>query len=311
MYNEDRKNAFLATLNDNNKSVALKLFKSSKTYEEAANKDISEFTAYEFAQFLKLEVRLFVDRKSLCEAYIAYAAWSVKSEFSNHFEFPQPSRKSKRVPTKNISNVDNMVSCPRHLQKILDTVYPPINMSNYNENTVFIARRALYWLLFCGVPEDDVCKITKEHIYFDRRRIVFNGTEYQMYEESISALTAACSATQFKYEHPYYTTLIDRTSTSDSILRGIREFTDKHLSTQRGETLKDFKKKNVPFLIFDYVWKSGVFYRMYEEEISGEDLGMLLKEHGRLFGIPMSAPAKARKDLSQRYEDWKAKYKRV
>ncbi len=161
-----------------------------------------------------------------------------------------------------------MVSGPLHLQRFMDSI-----LDKECEETVHNLYRCYYWMAFSGLYEEDAFCIIDKDVQIDSLTIKYNGYDYPVYREAISAFKNAITLTGFYYKHPKYSEIIWRERAAGHILlrgfRGnIKPLTLRSVfSNINTNALKD--KKTEQQLSYSRVWLSGLFYRTYEREHAG------------------------------------------
>lgn len=168
-----------------------------------------------------------------------------------------------------------MVANPQHLQRYLNCI-----CDTESEETVECVYRCFYWLAYGGMSEKDTLDVTVDDVDFINMVVKYNGQEYPIYREAISAFKNCVELTQFRYKHPNYDKVIFKERASGKrLLRGNSE--QKSLNALRVEmsrraknpkfkSLSDQEDKSLDLkLSFYRVWLSGLFYRTYEAERAG------------------------------------------
>lgn len=163
-----------------------------------------------------------------------------------------------------------MISTPSKLQWYLNQICEP-ESEQTTDNTV----RALLWLAFAGMKEEDAFRIRVTDVDFLSAVVRYNGVEYPIYRDAFPAFRNCVELKRFVYIHPNYgageTHYRDRVD-GDYLLRGFRAMPLPH--TMQVEVSRRAKRavedgKTDILLSYSRVWLSGVFYRMWEREQAG------------------------------------------
>ena len=174
---------------------------------------------------------------------------------------------------------EQTVTSPIHLQRYLDTVFDPEDFE-----TIDNVYRTYFWMAYAGINQDDAPKIKNGDVDFSEMVVRQNGRSYPIYREGIKAI-------RYCVELDYLKSL--RTNTgklilfsradSDLIMRGRSSvFTGKALRERISKKQKNALNNGKTNLRLSYfrVWISGLFYRVYLDEISGiePDFLFLIKD---------------------------------
>mgnify|MGYP006907948901 CR=1 FL=1 len=164
------------------------------------------------------------------------------------------------------------VKNPKHLQNYLNDICDP-ESDGTADNTL----RCYHWLAYAGMDEADIFQVREADVDLSSMLVRFNNTEYPLYREAIPAIRNCMTLTQFLYKHPNYAAdkivYRDRVD-GDILIRGVRSTPS--VSSMRAELsrrtrLKTQEGKTDLRLSYYRVWISGVFYRMYENELAGAE----------------------------------------
>ncbi len=172
-----------------------------------------------------------------------------------------------------------MVVNPQHLQRFLDCI-----CDKEDNRTVDCLYRAFYWLAYSGIREDDIMEITSDHIFWDEQVIRYQGREFPIYRESVRALKFASNSTEVLIFRPTSKRpMVKERVQGDTLLRisgdplvdrhSLRNRTAERCTKQKYRNLFPEDDTSIDLrLSFYKVWLSGVFYRAYERERSGEQV---------------------------------------
>lgn len=163
---------------------------------------------------------------------------------------------------------ERTVSGPKHLSICLDQMLLPAGSETMDD-----IYRCFIWLAFFGIPAEDAVEITTEEVDIRNLCITHNNKTYTICQEALPEVRNATTLNQILYihENPHYERMRDRVP-GNKILRGLRRDID--LGYIRGlvghkVTLARRAGKLKVQLGYTNVWRSGLFYRMYENERAG------------------------------------------
>ena len=158
---------------------------------------------------------------------------------------------------------------PRHLQAFLDAICAPESLQT-SDNII----RCFYWLAYAGLGDREILTVTTGEVMPDTMTVFHDGKEYPIYREAMPCVKNCRDLSSFRYIHPRYAdkeVWRDRVP-GDILLRGVRSV------PQLGSIRVDVRKRNEEAmaagktdlkLSYFRVWMSGIFYRMYEDELAG------------------------------------------
>ena len=268
MYNEEWKNKFIESSGykeSTKDSIRFTLEKAGK-YEKEFDTDMSSMSdeqlGYVIDNIYGVSKSSFKSIKAYINSYIEWCIENVACSRDSDISSLSPG-KSAFAKFKN-----QMVMSPRHLQSVLDNVFDQEEMETYDN-----LYRLYFWCAYSGVPEEELSALTNENFSLETQTIESNEKEYIIYRESIPAIKNAMSLSGFVYYHPNYTKPINRPRVDGkSIFRGVK--TDLNLSSFRptvSRRVTDSIKNgsNSVRLSYAKIQKSGMFYRVYEDELIG------------------------------------------
>lgn len=160
---------------------------------------------------------------------------------------------------------------PKSLQKYLDVICSPEHLQT-TDNTI----RCYFWLAYAGMKEEDIFNVKCNDIDFDNMEIRYDCRDktIPIYKESLKAFRNCVELDGFMYLHPNipepkYRPRLD----GDLLLRGIRaQFNKKYIRVEMSRRVKERAEDTDLRLSYFRIWISGVFYRAYEAELSGEEV---------------------------------------
>jgi len=162
------------------------------------------------------------------------------------------------------------VSSPKQLDAYLTAVFGDEIRPNEDG-----ARRCFAWLAYIGIPVNEATLVKCGDVRFDDMEIRYNGNAYTIYREAIRTLRVFVNAEKMERTRGYIVDILPR-APGDLLLRGMTatetpqdryESLSRKLSMREVEAVKAGRTdKNMSYTD---IYKSGVFYRMYEDEIAG------------------------------------------
>ena len=275
MYNAELKEEFVKQFTDSitTRNACLTLFNKFEPYEVMWNADLctqeAEVLTPIINNLIGLRVRSKNNRMSIL---VNYGQWCLDNNVSG------ACNGLLNVKPDNLENVRHQtVKNPKHLQRYLNEICLPESMQSA-DNTI----RCFYWLAYAGMNEDDIFSVKTTDVNLDEMEVVYNGESYNIYREGLDAIKNCVKLNQFVYINPNYSAdkivYINRVP-GDILIRGIKGTLSKQtmrvvLSRKSKECLKPDKITGKPKtdlkLSYYRVWLSGVFYRMYENELAGD-----------------------------------------
>lgn len=275
MYNTEQKERFVKQFTDSIKTrySCLQLFNKLEPYEVEWGADLCTQSADTLTPIINGLIGLRSTSRYNCMSILTnYAQWCIENNI------PGASDGILNVELDNIETVKHQtVKNPKHLQKYLDEICIPESRQSA-DNII----RCFYWLAYAGMNEDDIFLVKTSDVHLDKMEVIYNGESYNIYREGIEALKNCSQLKQFVYINPNYASdkivYMDRVP-GDILIRGIKGTFSKQgmrvaLSKKSKECLKPDKITGKPKtdlkLSYYRVWLSGVFYRMYENELAGD-----------------------------------------
>lgn len=285
MYNRERKQAFIDSREWSSRSrVNLhNIFEVCEGFEKALQKDLAEFSQEEYNEIFSDGLSITTRRSAeiYSEIFDKYFAWCAANGYtvSEHI-----SLRDTPDPVKGVQ--DRMFSSPLDLQSTLDLVFEPEN-PELSESIY----RAFLWTCFAGIPPEAAAKLRVKDVNFDLMMIRYynpNTDEVELlpiYREAIASLKACCTRSGFRYPTRSGLSEIkpragDGTYAFSPVLRsdkidasGVPSFTTLKQTVNRAARIARDKNgskiggKDVRLAPLA-VYRSGVFYALYEAEVS-------------------------------------------
>lgn len=279
MYNEAQKVMFVKgkTENVNVRVLYQKVFNATEKYEQAWGADLCTRSKEELQTMLEglSNVRLSAVRSILTVLH-NYGRWCLEQQIPGacdgliHVELPSG------VERMRVQTVRN----PRHLQSCLDKI-----CRKESDETKDNVLRCYLWLAYGGMKEQDALRVRTSDVDFSNQVVRFEGKEYPIYREAIPAFRNCVRLTQFAVFNPasygsgsgdesYHIErspgklLLRAGRGSDPSLSVLRALLSKRKKDARDEC--GVSEDEIECLRYYRVWISGVFYRMYENELAGD-----------------------------------------
>ena len=194
-----------------------------------------------------------------------YSDWCIE----NHVEGATDA--ARMLASSGVENLrTQMLKNPRQLQAFLDLICEPESERTADNNI-----RAYYWLAYAGMDDKDILLTKADDVDLSLMVLHFGGRDYPIYREALPAISNCMKLTEYRIKHPNYgpdkIVMKDRIP-GDELLRGIKAVTTIHamrveLSRRNREANRDGKTDLK--LSYYRIWLSGVFYRMWEDELAG------------------------------------------
>ena len=311
MYHAEQKARFLREYSTkiSVRDWAQAMFDRLESYEEEQGSDLCTWDLDTLQQvFDRIAGVSQQGRNALCSFLRSYARWCVKTGV------PGATGAAERLIGTGAGEMRvQTVRNPRHLQAFLNAVCLPEDEQTSDNNF-----RAYYWLAYSGLGDEDIFTVTEGEVDFPNAVVKHNGREYPIYRESVPALRNCVELKSYRYLNSNYTVgpiWRDRIP-GDILLRGVRSVPT--VGMMRGDLAKRSKMardagKTDMKLSYHRIWISGVFYRMYEDELAGfpPDFSAFIDDKLGDFQYKQGSNSQAYKrkeaaDFARRdYERWK------
>ena len=268
MYNAAQKEQFIReyTTKAGVRTAAKQVFDNLAPFEEQCGLDLCQMDDEALGRAFRSSARVRVYSGHTPSVVLrAYAEWCMKNgiEGATDAAFRLDTENTERLKSLTLRN-------PRHLQTFLDAMCLP--ESEQTSDNVF---RSYYWLAYAGLGDREILTVTADEVKFDTMTVFHGGREFPLYREGLPAIRNCVELSAFRYLNPNYSNagpiLRDRVP-GDILLRGVR------CVPSLGTFRVDLKKRNDAAvadgktdlqLSYYRIWISGVFYRMYEDELAG------------------------------------------
>ena len=261
MYNFNLKTSFLDSIISMSMITDLvELFNLMEPLEKLYERDFCEFEEAEVSAFFDLLDPDYATRKR------AFGLLSKYLDFCKRKHIIETSISLDGAFYYHPSDiVDKCVSGPVGLQRYLNLIY-----TNEDDMTTDNIYRCLYWIAFSGLTEPNLETITCNDVDLDRMQFVVDGNVYPIYREGKKAIAYCKSLTEFNLLRTTYNTNLKRLP-GELLLRGIKAYP--RVAPLMVEVFKRSKPiiesgKIKDRLTFSDIRRSGIFYRVSEEEAS-------------------------------------------
>lgn len=266
MYNKELKEKFINDETSSESTIRsyLYLFKIIEPYELNLNSDLCTIKKDKLEKILNeisgkksssLKTRYYMIKK--------YSQWCVLNNIEGaclDIELINVNVNSNKVKS-------TMVVNSKQLEMYLNNVFKPEKL-----NTIDNRYRVVFWLVFSGISEDDFINVKSDDIDLENMVIKFNDKKYPIYRESIESIKSCIELKKFRYIHPLYNikTYKDRID-GNQIVRGFSEDTKQYIQNEISKKTRIYtaKNENNLRLTLKNTWCSGIFSRMYDNEIAG------------------------------------------
>lgn len=313
MYNAEIKHQFMREVVSTTPwklKLCESVFNSTEEYEEEWKADLCTKSAEELQPMVN-QISGFRARSKWSRLILLkdYVKWCIEMEVD------RACSGMLEIKTVGLDKVKQQtIASPKHLQNYLNAICEPANMKATDN-----IYRCYYWLAYAGMAEEDIFKVKCSDVDFNKLIVQYNQkyTVVPIYPEGLEAFHNCVELSQFRYIHPNITKEIwkDRAD-GDILIRGIKSVST--IKAFRVELSRRSKQKSdrTPLKLSHFrVWLSGVFYRMYEQEIIGvpPDFNAIVAQQmeGKTYKLDSgrnTIEAKHRqlvRDYEEDYERWK------
>lgn len=264
MYNEKEKTAFISTLEPSSVGNAKSMFNHLEPLEVKMGCDVALLPDEGLEHMLSLGLN--AARKTtiirLSTILKKYVRWRISNDLPANTNILKV-----RLDLSDVSPIilTKFVQSPEHLLNELDK-YLPYDNECPNINCVF---RTFLWLAYIGFDDEEAVLIERDDVYLDEMCIYHNYDEYTICEEAYNDIKNAKELKQLLYEHenPNYAVIRDRAE-SELLLIGFKPYFDMLLGLRQG-VQKKLKGLGCSHLSYQNLYTSGVFYRVYQDELLG------------------------------------------
>lgn len=308
MYNEELKRKFINEYTDSQKTkISLEyIFKSTEPYEEKWGDDVCTRTASELQELVD---NLSGTRLDLQSSKIitlkSYIKWCVRNNVEGARD------EWSQIQSTGLGKIEkSMVSFPGHLQKCLNELYREESMQTNDD-----VHRCFYWLAYAGMKEEDIFEVKNENIDLINLMVNYKNEAYPIYKEALPCIRNCMELDSFRYIHPLYSSNRDIWKPrvpGNTLIRGTRgNYTIKSFRSHLSTRIKD-SNGTAQNLCYIRVWRSGMFYRIYEQDMLGYPIDFTEMAETLTTGITSDDPrkviyqkSKMIKSLHQDYLRWK------
>lgn len=267
MFNAEVKERFIKSYSSkiSVRTACKQFFDIAQKYEEMWDADLYTRTPNEVNQFLSEASGLTSQSQTSAITMIkAYIRWCLSQE--DIFGVQEDLLTITSISSDKIK--EQTVTSPVHLQRYLNAVFDPEDFETMDN-----IYRTYFWMAYAGMSQDDVPKIKNSNVDFSEMVIRYNGKTYPVYREGVKAIRYCVELDYIKSLRTNTGNLITlNRADGDLIMRGRKSvFTSKTLQERVSKKQKDAldSRKTTLKLSYFKVWISGLFYRIYMDEISG------------------------------------------
>lgn len=323
MFNAELKNRFIKEAtdgkSDNTIDFTINMLKAIEPYEERKGADLCTFTTEEAQRaFEELSGVSMSSALAVFSFYKRYVSWCIANGVEGACD-------GVLRTEKNISDSKyekQMLRNPLQLQSILDKLFFPEQMGCAD-----MIDRCFYWLLYCGIEQNDIGYVTKSSVDFENLVIRLDGVEYPMVTEAIRSLRYACTATELAYPQEEPISPYDKVK-----FRVVKRVDNEWILSRKSKAGEDNRARSIylharkkliargkdPSILpsIGNIWMSGVFYREFQRELAG--LPSILPEYGKMIAEKsyLNNKSKSYKNtlkytkgaLRRDYKEWKAHF---
>lgn len=306
MFNEEVKRAFIkqysSVLKKRNDCVFL--FGFTASFEEALNKDVCTMTPDEISPIANELVG--IKKGSNYRLYILrqYILWCIENNI------PGAQNSLQGLSIQNIEKIKRLtVTGPKQLQVYLDALFDEESLE-----TIDNVYRAFFWLAFAGIPFEHSLKLTVDQVHLSELSFVINGRNYPIYREALPCIKNCLELPYFMRRYKELNCYKKRNRIAgDLLFRGVKANPVRTtfisiIGAHQRQALSE--KRTNKEISYSRARFSGIYYRMYEDELAGLpiDSETLLQEY--LTDKPSADLTQQQKrriirDMIDDYEKWK------
>lgn len=268
MYNQEKKMQFIQeySTKPSMKKICITIFEAFEEYELGWNADLCTRTADELQPIINKMVGFRARSKWIRLIILKeYARWCIG------MGIPGACDGMLQITNVGLDKVKiQTVASPIHLQTYLDAICEP--EERCTTDNIY---RCYYWLAYAGMDEEDILNVKCEDVDFRNMQINYprKMTVVPLYPQALKAFHNCVELESFVFNHPNYTkTVWKPRADGNTLIRGIRaQVTLKSIRVELSRRSKAKEDKTPLRLSYFRVWISGIFYRMYEGEVVGEE----------------------------------------
>lgn len=266
MYNGELKERFIASYTEKISvgTFCRRLFEFTKPYEEKWGADLCTRGSKDIEMIV--EESSGTSSQSLSDnlrTIKQYIRWCVSQGIPNACEeaLEIKSVTSNKIKTTTVTN-------PAHFQRYLNIIFDDEDM-----DTMDIVFRTYYWLAYAGMRLDDIFKVKKSDISLEDMTVKYGDMCRPIYRESLKTIRKCIALDSVNVFRPNKVdpVVIERVD-SDLLLRGTRGVLSKKTTlesiSRKQRAAIDSGKTNMRVGFFG-AWISGLFFRIYMDELSG------------------------------------------
>lgn len=216
---------------------------------------------------------------------------------------PGATREYEKIEMQEVDRMrERTVNSPSTARRYLDIIF-----DYEDELTIDNVYRCYYWMAFIGVEKDDAPKIKVGDVDLARRILYYKNNEYVICKEAFPSFYNCVKLKGFVRKGRGENVIMDRVP-GKQLLRGVRaEFSIESfgviLSKKTNGAVKNGKTDKK--MTYDRFWLSGLFCRMYSQEIAGDVVDF--SDVARRFHNSREQK-RANANYAYEYEIWKATF---
>lgn len=294
MYNEKQKMGFINnfTNSESTKTRLKKLFNLAEIFEHRLKKDISLFTKKETINFItKHGGKTTGSINSTISLLRQYVSWCI----NNRILGKDGVNVLDDIRFSDISYMsihkDAYIGSPEHFEQYADNYGYDVRIDS-NDNMAYAA----LWLSYCGI--DDVMNVKKSDVHLEQGYIEYNYKRYKIYPQAIPTLKKALNMMVFSVSRKNGSYVDLQIKDTPYILRLTVPVNYYKMSTMISI------KECTGNLTIESTYRSGIYYRMYEDERRGNPLKYteILNDSGIHKKLPNASQVR---DFENDYNQWK------
>ena len=273
MYNEELKRRFMNehTDKESTRKSYEYIFKTTEPYEIKWGADVCTRTAVELQEVIDDLAGTRLDLKSSKIISLKnYIKWCVRNGVEGARD------EWSQIQNTGLNKIKtSMVSFPGHLQKCLNELYDEESMQTLDN-----VYRCFYWLAYSGMKEEDIFNVKNEDIDLVNLVVKYKNDVYPIYKEALPCIRNCMTLKSFYFNHPLYSsdknvwkdrapgnTLV-RVLSGTCTIKSFRSLLSTKVIHESKGVISGVPRK-VQKLGYNRVWRSGMFYRIYEQDLLG------------------------------------------
>ena len=267
MYNQKLKERFIwecANKSDSSRYEYETLFNRLEKYENEWGADFCTRNAEELQPVLEKICGIKKNSKwTRISILRKYVSWCIDNKVSGACD---------GIFHVNISDTEQIkrysVVNAKHLQSYLDILFDP-----EDKKTIDNIYRCYYWLAYGGMREEDISEVKRSDLDFESMMVRYEKryTAVPIYREGVKAFHNCAELDSFALQHPLYAKEVSRKRIcGDELMRGSKSVLSvKVIRSRVSKASRENRDRTSLQLSYRRVWLSGLFYRIWEQEVMG------------------------------------------